>query len=321
MRKDAKSQNDVKLASVQGYHQGGWTGATSESYAFMGYGKNKYFTSDRWIALDENFCKEDGSPVKGYGLEIETECYSIINQTVYANLLEKVIFPLFPADLFKMQNDGSLDGDTSAECITQVMTKEFIRNHYKDFKSMYDVYFKSFDIRCGAGTDCGMHCNISTALLGGTEKAQIETARKIFFLINNYYDLFKVAFSRENSTTWSGKFLNYSKDYCKSLDVATMRNDHGKCLNYSHFNAGRIEIRLVGGQKNYASFRNTMETIFHIVDVAKKISWNDIDNLVKWFGGCNNYVFDRLERCVNENVLSRSVLESIRPTVKQVNYI
>ena len=130
MRKDAKQVRTAELARVQGYHAGaGWG---SESYAYAGFRSNKYFTSDRYIPLDASFVRPDVKPLKGYGLEIETECRGVSNQGVYAEVLNSIIFAQFPADLFKMQNDGSLSGDTSAECITQVMTKEFIRNNKKE---------------------------------------------------------------------------------------------------------------------------------------------------------------------------------------------
>ena len=83
------------------------------------------------------------------------------------------------------------------------------------------------------------------------------------------------------------------------------------CMNYSHFQTGRIEIRLVGGQEDYYTFRNTMETIFFLTERVKHASWDDLDNMVKFFSGCNQYVYKRLCDCglstedmmkINENV-------------------
>lgn len=93
MRKDAKKELNVTMSRVQGYH------ATSNyhvSYAFQGWSCNKYFTSDRAIKLDANFNRPDGKPLKGYGLEIETECSTITSDNVYAEMLEKVVFSHFP---------------------------------------------------------------------------------------------------------------------------------------------------------------------------------------------------------------------------------
>lgn len=170
MRKDAKAPKTTTLNRVQGYHEGGFTSQTN--YAFLGFTSNKYFTGDRFIKLDQHFNRPDGKPLKGFGLEIETECRGLNNATVYAEVLSNIIFKHFPDDLFKLQHDGSLGGDTSAECITQVMTREFIRNHYQSFRLMYDTYFPAFGISCSRSGNCGMHVNISNGCFGRSQSAQ-----------------------------------------------------------------------------------------------------------------------------------------------------
>jgi hypothetical protein len=105
--------------------------------------------------------------------------------------------------------------------------------------------------------------------------------------------------------------MDYSM--AKWMDLDNMDGSHGNCLNYSHYGAGRIEIRLVGGQKNYACFRNTMETVFHVVERCASISWADCDNIAEIFKGCNQYVYDRLESMCG---LSDDTLQAIRATVK-----
>jgi len=308
MRKESKIQNNVAMANVQGYHQGGGYG---EGYAFAGFKCNKYFRSDRAMKLNDNFERPDGFPLQGYGLEIETECSSISNQTVLAEVYDKIIFKLFPADLFKMQRDASLGGRTSAECITQVMTKAFIRNHYKDFKTMFNTYFPAFGISADSfHTSCGMHVNISVACFGDTTEQAHEAIRKLFYIVNKHYSIMLPLFYRDPSRThWCGQMHYQNARY---MNLNNQPNDHTKCMNLSHINAGRVEIRLVGGQKNYACFRNTMESIFHLVDRVKTLSWDDCNNLVKLFKGCNQYVFDRLTICG----LDETTLEEIKQTVK-----
>lgn len=312
MRKDAKQVRTAELARVQGYHAGG-SGWGSENYAYAGFKSNKYFTSDRYIPLNESFVRPDGKPLKGYGLEIETECRGIHNQGVYAEVLSSIIFAQFPADLFKMQNDGSLSGDTSAECITQVMTKEFIRNNYSAFKLMYDTYFPAFNITCG--TNCGMHANISRACFGRSEAAQTLAVKKLYYIINKHFDLCCVLLNRDRHNTHYCSRMSYDVEYVKNLDLSRQSSSHGVSFNLGHWNAGRIEIRLVGGQKNYPCFRNTMECIFWLVDAVKRISWSDCDDISKIFAGCNQYVFDRLTKCRTEGVLSNGIVEAVRPTV------
>lgn len=317
MRKDRKHENTrVERGNLQGYHQGG----CGENYAFTGFKRNKYFTSDRAIECDANFNRKDGKALKGYGLEIETGFVLSTQrnsqaQAILSNIMQTAIFPIFPADLFKQQEDCTITG---TECITQVMTKEFIRNNYKNFKTMYNELFQMFGIRCDDGK-CGMHVNISVGCLGNTPKVQEESTRKLFYIINKHYDLFKTAFYRLGPSDWCGR-MDYSN--AKNMDVHSMPASHGNCFNGSHYDAGRIEIRLVGGQKNFACFRNTMEVIFHIVSKVKSLSWKQCDDVVAIFTGCNNYVFNRLESyCFESGVISSRQLHEISETVERVQYL
>jgi hypothetical protein len=312
MRKDKQHNNkEMRKGNLQGYHH---TETYGVNYAFQGFRENLYFTSDRAIKCDANFNRVDGKPLKGYGLEIETNFILSTNrdmraQNILSNIMETAIFPLFPANLFKQQTDCTITG---TECITQVMTKEFIRNHYKDFKTMWNDAFPMFGISTASGV--GMHVNVSVGLLGTSAKTQEENCRKLFYIINHHYDLFKIAFNRTGSTDWCRR-MTYSN--AKTLDVHCMSSSHSNCFNGSHFDDGRIEIRLVGGQKNYACFRNTMETLFHIIGRIKELSWAQLDSVVAIFSGCNQYVFDRLKsNCFTAGTITQEDLDAIRATVK-----
>lgn len=317
MRKDAKVTKSAVISSVGTYHGGNWH---SESYAFEGFKSNKYFTSDRFIKLSEQFTRTDGKPLKGYGIEIEMECNGIRNQSVLAECLNKIIFDHFPADLFKLQNDGSLAGDSSAEAITQIMTKEFIRNNYANFKLMYNEYFPAFRISCGA--NCGMHVNISNGCFGKTEAVQAEAVRKLYYIVNHHFGLCCALFMRDQRHTMYCGRMRSDMDYCKRMNLAEQGSSHGVSFNLGHWNAGRVEIRLVAGQKNYAAFRNTMESVFHLVDAVKTLSWADCDDLTKIFNGCNQYVFDRLKSYVlDAGEITTAQLDAIRPTVQREELI
>lgn len=316
MRKDAKQVKQVTISRVHGYHEGGY----GESYAFQGFASNKYFTSDRHIPLTPAFARVDGKPLKGYGIEIETECSSIHDTGVLAEVLNKIVFAHFPADLFKLQRDGSLSGNSSAECITQIMTREFIRNNYANFKLMYNTYFPAFGIACGP--NCGMHVNISNGCFGQTEARQIEAIRKLYYIVNKHYDLCCALFHRDRHATHYCGQMRHELDYCKSMDLSSQSCSHGVSFNLGHFCSGRIELRLVGGQKNYACFRNSMESVFHLVDAVKTLSWADCDKLEKVFAGCNQYVFDRLKsHCREAGTITDAQLEAIRPTVQRADLI
>lgn len=299
MRNDCHATTRVNLESIQGYHGGNWR----ESYAFEGFKSNKYFISDRYIKLDPHWMRPDGKPLKGFGLEIETECWGVTNNQVLANLLHELIFKVFPDDLFKLQYDSSLgvEGDyddpeaLGVECITQVMTKQFIRNHYKDFKAMYDTYFNSFGFSCDRTGNCGMHVNVSNAIFGDTVRKQKEAIRKLHYFINKNYSFACRLLNRDPDHTGYCDRMNYDKEYCKHMEI--YGGGHGDSMNYSHFDNGRVEIRLVGGQGSYKEFRNTMEVVFFICDRMRKISWDDLDDMVKVFDKCNQYVCKRLRYC------------------------
>ena len=185
MRKDSKKAKQIVISSIQSYHNHAENHCTN--YAYVGFKQNKYYTSDRFITLDANFHRSDGKPLRGYGLEIETENQVISSQTVYAEMLEKIVFTHFPTDLFKLQRDGSLHGESSAECITQVMTREFIRNQYPAWKVMFDTYFPAIGTSCSKSGNCGMHVNMSLGLFGRTKAAQDEAIRKLLYIINHHY--------------------------------------------------------------------------------------------------------------------------------------
>lgn len=300
MRKEAKKNNKTELASVQSYHQGIW----DESYAFAGFESNKYMTSDRYEELDENFHRPNGKPLAGVGFEIETESFGVTDERAYAEILKRIIFPLFRDDLFKMQHDGSLgnmypeDGEEKAvgiECITQVMTKMFVRNNYRNFKAMYDMYFPAFNISCSKSGRCGMHVNISNALFGATEARQVEAIRKLYYFINKNFRLACDLFKRDwHKTHYCGCMdRDITIESAKEKEISG--GSHYECMNFSHFRTGRIELRLVGGQANYYAFRNTVEVVFWLVERMRSIKWEQLDDMKAVFKGCNRYVYKRLQ--------------------------
>jgi len=330
MRRTAKMEKSAEIATIRGYH--------SRQTA-----PKKLFTSDRFIPLDDNYLamavvqkdkrtgrekvvRPAGMPFKGYGIEVETEVFGSMQASVYAEVLDKVILAHFPNDLWKIERDGSLGygagATTSAELITQIMTKEFIRNHYAEFKLMYNTYFPAFDISCTRTGSCGMHVNVSNYCFGQAPAARETAIRKLHYIINHHYDLFCTALMRDRRVT---SYCKRDRRDSKVIDLYNIHDDRYIAVNFEHCayaaENGRVEIRIVGGQKNFASFRNTMEVVFHLVERVKDISWKDCDNVTAIFDGCNNYVFDRLTLCARENTISVNDIETIRPTVKQVDYL
>ena len=338
MRKDAKVATRIEVANIQDYHNGCWN--SGEAYAYDGFKSNKAFASDRAnpvkIVVENGVevmyaVRKDGEliPLSHIGIEFETECKGVLNRRVYAEILKRSLFPLFPDDLFKMQHDGSLGYDidywncdssddfeqevdrqcVGIECITQPMSKQFIRNHYKDFKAMYDDLFPALGISCSESGRCGMHVNVSNSLFGKTRKQQVEAIRKLHYFINRYFVFCCKLFKRDPEETGYCGQMYY--DNAKTMSISG--GGHGSSMNYTHFDAGRIEIRLVGGQENFNTFRNTMEAVFFLIGRMRTIAWEELDDFSKVFKGCNQYVYRRLKYCG----LNSITLEKIFNTVKE----
>lgn len=109
-----------------------------------------------------------------------------------------------------------------------------------------------------------------------------------------------------------------TQEACKAANLNNMPSSHGISCNFSHFPRGRIELRFVGGQKDFGAFRNTMESIFHLVRAVKMLTWAECDSIEAIFSGCNQYVFDRLNtKCKAAGTITDAQLAAIRETVKR----
>ncbi len=326
MRKEtkAKARKTVSTSVEQSYHAGSYS-APNVNYAFRGFDKNLYFTSDRTKVLDENFRLADNSPLKGYGLEIEVESNTITSSNTLAFTLKEVAFKNLPVGLFKFQHDASLSGGSSStEAITQVMTKEFIRNNYPGFRYMYDI-FAIYGVDAYRSGNCGMHCNMSIGMFGKTLAKQKEAIMKLVYFVNHHYTVACSLLKRRVERTGYCSRITYFRQDGRSYDFTKVKDcqefklentnegqsSHGICFNLAHFNTGRVELRLVGGQKDYFMFRNTMETIFHLVEACKTCSWKEMEDLEKVFKGCNKYVLKRLKDLVSEGNLTSEAYDRI----------
>lgn len=300
MRNGTQTNREHTIARVDGYHCG-----EHDNYCI--------YASDRPLKTNRHYDKfEDGSDVEKalIGIEWETQNWGITSSVIYANVLRDIVFSPFHKDLWKIESDSSLrrNCDSSAECISQPMTKAYIRNHYRDFKYMWEKA-EAFGISCDRTGQCGMHTHISNFCFGRDKKTQDEAIRKFCYIINKHFDFMVRLFYRNPSVTgYCSKMNSFTdKAYAKKVNLANAENDHYVCINLGHYEEGKnIELRLVGGQKNYACFRNTMESVFFLIDRCKTISWSDADDIVKVFKGCNRYVFDRIKTYVHQNGLISS---------------
>ena len=309
MRQEARQERTVDIAEVAGYHHGN-----------RQYDRHYVFASDRpQKANDDYTLEKDGSLPAMIGIEMETECWGIKSSTIYANLLRDVVFKVFPDNLWKIESDCTLrGGDVGAECITQPMTKAFIRNQYRNFKAMYQ-YFSSFGISASRSGNCGQHAHISLTCFGRSKAVQDEAIRKLYYIVNRHYNLIcALLFRRADRTDWCGRM---DHEVAWTMDLNDMNGSHSNGFNGSHYRHGNVELRIPGGQKDYACFRNTMESIFHLIEASKSISRKDCDDVVKIFAGCNQHVFDRLKSyCRDAGAITVEQLAAIRETVKEVDF-
>ena len=161
-----------------------------------------------------------------------------------------------------------------------------------------------------------MHVNISVACLGGTAKTQEDATRKLYYLVNQHFNLYANLFNRDPSRCGYCNPDRYSD--ARTIILHNNSSDHHTAFNLGHYDAGRIELRLVGGQSNYACFRNTMETIFHLVSRMKELSWSQLDDVTAVFSGCNQYVLSRIKsHGVARGLVSREDYDIIAATVKR----
>ena len=303
-RKDAKKEKTPNITAMSGYHAR-QNCDSNEQRANSFNGGAKYFASDRAKALSEV------DNAKGYGIEWEMTSRLTSDGNILATILNSEFSAHLPQNFFKFENDATVD----IECVSQIGTKAFYRNHYADFKAIYK-YLNVIKTGPNYGNaSCGMHVNISIANFGKDRATQRTNIMKLHNWINasdaSYSFACKMLHRDEGRTRWCGKMRPNELDGCGS---------HGYCMNYAHLNEGkasRVEIRLVGAQKTYGNFRNTMETIFWLVKQSKELSADGWKDPIKLWSGCNQYVFDRLK----DSFTDSAKLEIIRQSVKREELI
>lgn len=306
MRAEGRQDKAINFDTIAGYHRG-----NHENYMV--------FSSDRPVKADRTYHLEDGTLPAMFGIEMETECWGIKNPDVYATVLKRICFSVFHPDLWKVESDSTLSGgDCGAECITQPMTKAFIRNNYNAFKAMFES-FPTVGVSNTKTGHCGQHVHISLTCFGRTKKTQDEAIRKLYYIVNRHYDLMCALLNRNTQNTHWCNRMDFRSAW--TMDLESMSGSHGNCFNGAHYMRGNVELRLPGGQKNFPCFRNTMESVFHLIEACKSISRTDCDDITKVFTGCNQYVYDRLNTlCRRAGTISEAQLATIAETVKQADF-
>ena len=296
MRKESKHTIETNIQTVAYYH-----GSHFNQLSFYNSDRKFKVNVDRGqlVVSPDNTAsalkiKKEGTVCGGYGLEIENSCEVLMDNancrlegyTVYKNLLDMIFANCkFDSDFFRIEQDsttGVRNVCLGAEAVTQCASSSAIRNMYPCFKALFDDYFKRFMITTDNGR-CGMHVNISSCLFGNPENI-----RKFGYFVNHHFDLCKVLFNRKN-TEWCGN-MGDNLNTWKTRTFSSFPTHSGACVNFEHLDndgIGRVEVRLVGGHGKFATFRNTMETIFFMVDRVKSASWDVLESPALFFKGCN----------------------------------
>lgn len=317
-KRNVRKTTDTR--GMQGYHH---SDGVSRNYAQAGYGdKRYYYASDRKVELERingEWVRKDGKPIKGYGLEIELANNAIVSTSIATNVLRTMVLNHIDEDLFKIQSDGSLRGSSTAEAITQVISKEAVRNYYPKWKRMYDENMPETGWQ--TNSSCGMHVNISLAVFGKEAKAQFDAIKKLCYFVNNRFSFSCWLFHRSiGSTDYCAPRETFGNlAYMKGLSMAEARSfvsSHGVSFNWGHYgespSTARVELRLVGPQDSYIRFRNTMECVFHLVEACKSLSWASMDDPKAVFKGCNKYVVQRLGDLVRAGLLTQADFDAIK---------
>ena len=143
MRKESKKEITTNLSTMAMYHTGHFNKLTA-------------YNSDRKINLNPDYTvSENNTPstlklfkansrLNLYGIELETFSSAYGNTygnrtqgTIYANVLDLIFKQSgFDDDFFKTETDCTVSG----ESVSQTFTKAWMRNNYRSFKAMYDLF-------------------------------------------------------------------------------------------------------------------------------------------------------------------------------------
>lgn len=247
----------------------------------------------------ENFIDEGADPVYwgGYGVELEvgnggekdSESEKVIK------ILDNEVYAMHDGSIF---NEDDYEGGDSYDCggfeiITFPHTKEALLNMKweKAFKHLLKSNYRSHDIKT-----CGLHLHISRSLFHTKDSV----LKMMYFYEINYEDVCNFARRRkQDALRWANTYnsLDYIegvepqdllKNLKRCLENYDLQNNHSlryKCVNLQKRNT--IEIRIMRGTLNTATFFATLDFLIHIAEKSNYISWDDVLNndFDVWFDG------------------------------------
>lgn len=212
-----------------------------------------------------------------YGIELE------VDRGGESNDMSKDVIKLMQERVYTM-HDGSLTN--GFEIITHPHTEQAIKNlnWEETFKWLIHKGYRSHDINT-----CGLHLHINRSIFNNDE-----SIIKMMYFYDKFYDEVLKVSRREKSKAqrWAGTYaydyknitLNYCRDVFGDVDDANDHDMRYKCVNLQKRNT--IEIRIMRGTLNYASFMACLDFMMTVAKNSNKVV--DIDNINEWLDGIND---------------------------------
>ena len=253
---------------------------TRDNDAYEGWIHGYHHYNFHKIVLDDDRRKQD--LMIGMELEIDGKNYTNFDYDFFEDL-----YNLYKnedgEDTTVWANDGSLDG--GFEIITMPMDEKsfFSMDWGKANDYLVENGWRSHDT-----SSCGLHFHFSSGYLGYTDEQKMDSAKKICYFFDRYWNDLK-KFSRRS---------NYG--YCRAYNIAISKDtSFNDLVDFGRYQAvnltnmfgdfkDTIEIRICRGSLNTETQMASADFLLHIVRNAKRVPWKDIDNLERWFKGINN---------------------------------
>lgn len=219
----------------------------------------------------------------GCELEVDGSDYRDKEDSFYEKLLSISKNRVF------FETDGSLG--LGFENITQPMYEnDFKAFNWEEYlKTLQEESFRSHDTKT-----CGLHFHFSKWYLGTKDNDIRNNAKKVCaFFDKHWNDLVK--FSRRENTHYCTDHAQITTKDTNYDDLAYDRYFAVNLTNLHKFNKGTIEIRLCRGTLNPKTFRASFDLMLTIVKNAKKISWDNIDNLAMWLNGIEDNTIEYIK--------------------------
>lgn len=211
----------------------------------------------------------------------------------------------------------STGGVTGFEIATMPCTLEYHKTlpYEEAFKFLVDKGYKSHDTKT-----CGMHVHVNRTFFGADKLTQDLNISKLMFLFEKYWNDVVVIARRDSNTYARRSFL---EDDESVIDLYSKSKSKGKyaVINLEHKDA--VEIRIFKGTLNSNTYMCTLEFVYKICQIVKKVDIYNIQ-MVKWSDiestfseDLKNYIDERKEIEKNKKKEESEKLNNQEITISQ----